>query len=316
MTKNHLDSLKKENQIFGVVSGDFVVKAVFTFIHENYICFVMEYMYGGDLGSLLEKCTAFEESWARFYISEIILATEYLHGLGIIHRDLKPDNMLLDSRGHIKLTDFGLSDMGFVISKEKKQALRISFAKGYEAENVEGSSTEVSLQKKIGRFKTMKNIKLGPTPRRKDEKKITLQPLFEEIGNLKKKAAPLKKMQRIIGTPDYMAPEVLRGEGLQNPVIDWWSVGVILFELLTGVPPFNDESPDLIFENIKELRIPWDQINIGYEEDSMSPEAADLIKNLLEPDPRKRLGVRGAGEIKQHRFFKGKRNNPNCYKNL
>jgi serine/threonine protein kinase len=79
MNKNHLNSLKKENDILKVLKGDFVVKAGFTFIHENYICFCMEYMYGGDLGSLLEKYTCFDEEIARFYIAEICLAVDSLH---------------------------------------------------------------------------------------------------------------------------------------------------------------------------------------------------------------------------------------------
>lgn len=120
MSKNHLDCLNKENQILKIVSSDFVVKALFTFTYENYICFVMEYMYGGDLGSLLEKYGCFDEEQARFYIAETILAVESLHLLNIIHRDLKPDNILLDSDGHTKLTDFGLSDLGFFVQKKKR----------------------------------------------------------------------------------------------------------------------------------------------------------------------------------------------------
>ncbi len=97
--KNQIDSLKKEKEIFGLVSNEFVVKAMFTFAHETYICFVMEYMRGGDLSSLLEKYYVFHEPMARFYICELISAVEYLHNMGIIHRDLKPDNLLIDSKG-------------------------------------------------------------------------------------------------------------------------------------------------------------------------------------------------------------------------
>lgn len=71
-------------------------------------------------------------------------------------------------------------------------------------------------------------------------------------------------MHRIIGTPDYIAPEIVNGSGsLSSPCIDWWSVGVILFEFLTGIPPFNDDSPEKIFENISNLKIEWEQIPIG-----------------------------------------------------
>ncbi|KAK6624938.1 hypothetical protein RUM44_011802 [Polyplax serrata] len=79
-------------------------------IHSVYL--VLEYMVGGDLKSLLSVYGYFDEQMAVFYISEVVLALQYLHNHGIIHRDLKPDNMLLSSKGHIKLTDFGLSRIG------------------------------------------------------------------------------------------------------------------------------------------------------------------------------------------------------------
>lgn len=79
MNKNHLNSLKRERDIFGLLKGEFVVQAVFTFTHQSYVCFVMEYMYGGDIGSLLQQYGYFDENTARFFISEIILAVDYLH---------------------------------------------------------------------------------------------------------------------------------------------------------------------------------------------------------------------------------------------
>lgn len=73
---------------------------------------VMEYMRGGDLGTLLDRFGCFNFMTARFYLAHIILALEHLHGRGIAHRDLKPENLLIGSDGHIKLTDFGLSEAG------------------------------------------------------------------------------------------------------------------------------------------------------------------------------------------------------------
>merc|ERR1712137_772458 len=74
----------------------------------------MEYINGGDLYSLLGAMGCFEEQMAKMYAAEIVLALEYLHEKGIVHRDLKPDNLLINSDGHIKLTDFDLSRYGIL----------------------------------------------------------------------------------------------------------------------------------------------------------------------------------------------------------
>lgn len=291
MSKNHLDSLKKENQIFKLVDGDFVVKAVFTFTYEIYICFVMEYMLGGDLGSLLEKYGRFDEDIARFYLSEIILAVKHLHSKNIIHRDLKPDNILLDSEGHIKLTDFGLSDIGFVIQNKKKQQelgdiLQIRSKIGEHNNSIQSISNSLSnnplnkskffQRSESNTYKDVINTKKSYNsntfnfPSKNEGKNIlddsayTPSLILSHNYSKKESILPCNKNKKMIGTPDYMAPEVIEGEGLQNPVIDWWSIGIILFEMLVGRPPFNDDSVEKIFENIKYYRIPWDEIPIGF----------------------------------------------------
>ncbi|GJN23543.1 hypothetical protein PR202_gb11202 [Eleusine coracana subsp. coracana] len=101
-----------------------------------------------------------------------------------------------------------------------------------------------------------------------------------------------------VGTPDYLAPEILLGTG-HGASADWWSVGVILFELIVGIPPFNAEHPQNIFDNILNRKIPWPHVP-----EEMSFEARDLIDKLLTEDPHQRLGANGASEVKQHPFFK------------
>ncbi|KAK9010029.1 hypothetical protein V6N11_036547 [Hibiscus sabdariffa] len=107
-----------------------------------------------------------------------------------------------------------------------------------------------------------------------------------------------RKKRSAVGTPDYLAPEILLGTG-HGATADWWSVGVILFELIVGIPPFNAEHPPTIFDNILNRKIPWPSLP-----DEMSLEAQDLIDRLLTEDPNQRLGARGASEVKQHVFFK------------
>ncbi|CAH2043869.1 unnamed protein product [Thlaspi arvense] len=107
-----------------------------------------------------------------------------------------------------------------------------------------------------------------------------------------------RKKHAVVGTPDYLAPEILLGMG-HGKTADWWSVGVILFEVLVGIPPFNAETPQQIFENIINRDIPWPNVP-----EEMSYEAYDLINKLLTENPVQRLGATGAGEVKQHHFFK------------
>lgn len=94
--------------------------------------------------------------------------------------------------------------------------------------------------------------------------------------------APLGSDERILGTPDYLAPELLLQQG-HGPAVDWWSLGVCLYEFMTGVPPFNDETPQKVFENILSRNIEWPQ-----DEESLSNEAVETIERLLEMDPLKR----------------------------
>ncbi|XP_072535416.1 serine/threonine-protein kinase greatwall isoform X2 [Salminus brasiliensis] len=100
----------------------------------------------------------------------------------------------------------------------------------------------------------------------------------------------------ILGTPDYLAPELLLGKP-HDFMVDWWALGVCLFEFLTGVPPFNDETPQLVFQNILNRDIPWPD---GEEE--LSLVARNAIEILLTTDMNKRAGLK---ELKAHPFFAG-----------
>lgn len=338
MGKNQLDSLKKEQQVFGVVSGEYVVKAIFSFVHETFLCIVMEYMKGGDISSLLEEYGLFEEETARFYTAEIILALEYLHQLHIIHRDIKPDNILVDSQGHTKLSDFGLSEFGVTqkISKNsgsfiyndnrRRTSLLILDVFQQKLPSVVFDSTQMVTSKRE-RFRNSlmkfsnENIR-EKSPSRSFEKilppDVRSSLLNSNLGNnivknenmhknsskgsIHRSSLKKSNMHRIIGTPDYIAPEILKGEDFNNPSSDFWSLGVMLFEFTTGSLPFNDDTIEKIFDNILHMRIPWDDIQIGEGEDCLSERTADLIKKLLEPDPKRRLNVL---EIKKHPFFEG-----------
>lgn len=241
--KNLVDQVITERNILATTQNPYVVQMYYAFQNKSNLFLFMEYLPGGDCASLLENVGYFDVGMAKLYIAETIMAIAYLHSKGVVHRDVKPDNLLISSEGHIKLTDFGLSRVGF-----------------FERAPAELASNSE-----------------------------------DESGTRKEKDAP--KGHRVVGTPDYLSPEALLGTGT-GASMDWWAAGVTLFEFLTGVPPFNDDTPEKIFQNILNRDIPWPDVP-----DEMPEDAQDLICKLLTMDPAKRLGANGVEEIKSHEFF-------------
>lgn len=246
-----------ERNIMAIASSEFIVNFYYSFQGQKNFYIVMEYCRGGDVFSLLQKHLqdnqAFSIEMAKQFISETILALKHLHSHNIVHRDLKPDNILICSDGHIKLTDFGLSELGL--------------------------------------------IDLDPLY----AETVISSPILSPNGDRSRKFGDSidKEAERFRGTPDYLAPEILLGEEHSTPV-DWWAVGILLFEFLYGCPPFNSDTPSEIFDNILSLNIPWPPRDI----DDTPKEAIDLIEKLLVIDPKKRLGANGAEEVMNHPFFK------------
>lgn len=110
-----------------------------------------------------------------------------------------------------------------------------------------------------------------------------------------------EKAYSCVGTPDYLAPEVIRALG-HDAAVDWWALGCVMYEFLTGEPPFAADSPEMVFRRI------LNDSNLYFdEEDGISKDAQDLIAQLLIKDPSNRIGnrARGVAEIKQHPFFAG-----------
>ncbi|GAB7364095.1 hypothetical protein MBLNU230_g4647t1 [Neophaeotheca triangularis] len=120
VAKNQVTNVKAERAIMmWQGESDFVAKLYWTFSSKDYLYLVMEYLNGGDCASLIKVLGNLPEDWTKKYIAEVVLGVQHLHGRQIVHRDLKPDNLLIDAKGHLKLTDFGLSRMG-LIGRQKR----------------------------------------------------------------------------------------------------------------------------------------------------------------------------------------------------
>ncbi|KAM4866376.1 ribosomal protein S6 kinase alpha-2 isoform 1-T1 [Thomomys bottae] len=212
---------KMERDILAEVNHPFIVKLHYAFQTEGKLYLILDFLRGGDLFTRLSKEVMFTEEDVKFYLAELALALDHLHGLGIIYRDLKPENILLDEDGHIKITDFGLS----------KEAIDHD-----------------------------------------------------------------KRAYSFCGTIEYMAPEVVNRRG-HTQSADWWSFGVLMFEMLTGSLPFQGKDRKETMALILKAKLGMPQF--------LSAEAQSLLRALFKRNPCNRLGagLDGVEEIKRHPFF-------------
>lgn len=180
------------------------------------IFMIMEYVSGGELFDYIVKNGKLQEHEARRFFQQIISGVDYCHRHMIVHRDLKPENLLLDHNRHVKIADFGLSNM-----------------------MLDGEFLRTSC-----------------------------------------------------GSPNYAAPEVISGKLYAGPEVDIWSCGVILYALLCGTLPFDDEHVPTLFRKIKSgiFAIP----------EYLNKSVISLLCQMLQVDPLKRANIE---EIKKHEWF-------------
>ena len=215
---------KTERDLMVKINSPFIVNIKSAFQDKEKLYIVTEFMQGGDMFFHMHVShEPFKTDKVKFYVMELILALDFLHKNNMVYRDLKPENILLDTKGHIKLTDFGLSKI---------------------------LETE-------------------------DDKAYT-----------------------ICGTPQYLAPEVILKKGYDKAV-DWWSLGCVMYEMLTGKLPFPIKKGLKLTGRIYQQKVDFPK--------KIDNNAKDLMQKLLIVDPNERLGSgpEGGEKIKNHPFFKG-----------
>jgi len=254
-----IPSIKAEREILAKSDNPWIVRMYFSFQDTTYLYLIMEYCPGGDLMSILMREDTLSVEWTKFYMAELASAIHSVHNLDYVHRDIKPDNILIDITGHIKLSDFGLS---------KKFT-------DNTASNFEGVGGGIN---SAGPVENKRQA--GPKNRNK-YKKQRRELLYSTVG-----------------TPDYMAPEILQQRGYSSAV-DWWSLGIITYECLVGYPPFYSDDGDAmqtcrkIIHHTTSLSMP--------PQSNLTKEAKHLLFRLI-CSHKRRLGFES---IKAHPFFNG-----------
>ena len=205
----------------------------------------------------------------RFYAAELVVALEYLHSLGIVYRDLKPENVMIQENGHIMLVDFDLS-------------ARFSPKTPRSSPNCNSvPKPELPKKKRLSLLhKFFCNTGIAPN----DDSLPSRTPNSSE-------SETESKCNSFVGTEEYVAPEIVAGNG-HDFAVDWWSLGVMLYEMLYGTTPFRGSNRKETFYRIlsKEPELVGETTSLR-----------DLIAKLLEKDPKKRIDVEG---IKGHDFFR------------
>ena len=206
-----------------------IVPLMASFQDSTNLYLVMEYMVGGDFLGLLLRKDILKEKKARWYIAEMILCVEEAHKLKWIHRDVKPDNFLISASGHLKISDFGLAfdghwahDQSYFYNQRNSLMEKLGI-------RVQGDSIDRKEGISIAAGMNLANVMME---RKERHEKPQVDGPGEKEGILqwRNQHGRRKLAKSVVGTSQYMAPEVIRGE-LYDGRCDWWSIGIILYEV-------------------------------------------------------------------------------------
>lgn len=261
---NETNHVLTERDILTTTRSEWLVKLLYAFQDPESLFLAMEFVPGGDFRTLLINTKYLKSAHARFYISEMFCAVNALHELGYTHRDLKPENFLIDAKGHIKLTDFGLA--AGTVSNERIESMKI-------------------------RLEEVKNLEFPGFKEKSIEDRRKIYHHMRETD--------VNYANSMVGSPDYMALEVLEGKKYDFTV-DYWSLGCMLFESLVSYTPFSGSSSNETYENLRHWKQTLRRPRLDNGRPAFSDRTWDLITRLI-ADPISRL--RSFEHVKRMPYF-------------
>lgn len=331
-----VDHINAERELMTNLDHPFIAKLFASFKNDSCLYLVMEAMGSGELFTHLRRDGHFQETVAKFYAAQVVELYRYLHSQSICHRELKPENMVHASNGYVKFVDFGFTKRLGSIGDLKNRSTAGNSTNGSSAAAVSSDSTARSsgLQLRL-RDDSEDSLTLVEKMTERTINCIegclsgvdSLGAVGVGLGKLAKricgidngnysvnnagktgyKISKLKPEEQLLsevrtytlcGTPEYIAPEILLNKG-HNTAADWWSLGILIYEMVAGFPPFCGEMPMEIYQNAlaDSPKFLGDKFS--------NPNLKNLINVLLDKSPDTRFGNRSAGadDVINHKWF-------------
>ncbi|XP_068142336.1 LOW QUALITY PROTEIN: 3-phosphoinositide-dependent protein kinase 1 [Drosophila tropicalis] len=321
------DYIKREREVMHMMTNvPGFVNLSCTFQDQRSLYFVMTYARKGDLLPYINRVGSFDVACTRHYAAELLLACEQMHRRNVVHRDLKPENILLDEDMHTLIADFGSAKV--MTPRERAYASEHCAATSTTDEDdvdddeyydqdldddddddVDDDDYEVDVDDDEDQQQNSSAADEVDSPRRHHhhnqdhlllrQNRRERQRLLQYSRAQQQRHNP-RRRGSFVGTAQYVSPEVLQN-GPITPAADLWALGCIIYQMISGLPPFRGSNDYVIFKEILRCAVDFPQ---GFDKD-----AEDLVRKLLKIEPRERLGAQDEfgfyESIRSHPFFNG-----------
>ncbi|XP_065361028.1 3-phosphoinositide-dependent protein kinase 1 isoform X2 [Calliphora vicina] len=276
-----------------------------TFQDSRSLYFVMTYAKNGDLLPYINKVGSFDVDSTRHYAAELVLACEQMHRRNIVHRDLKPENILLDEDMHTLIADFG--SVKILTNEERQQVNAFLLSGGIDLAKKARSQSGGSIGGGLGVGDYDDDVLDSQNEDDDDNDSSNSSndtgsggdDVDSPRGRRQQPRYHRKRRGSFVGTAQYVSPEVLQNAPI-TPAADLWALGCIIYQMMSGLPPFRGANDYVIFKEIIACNLDFPQ---GFDKD-----AEDLVKKLLKLNPAERLGAQDLSgryeSIRSHPFFK------------
>jgi 3-phosphoinositide dependent protein kinase-1 len=331
---NVINYIRSERALLASINYEGFINLKYTFQDVYSLYMALEYCPNGELYDQIRLKGRLTEADTRFYAAEIVLMLEQLRRANIVHRDLKPENLLLDIEGHLKLIDFGSAKK---LQQQQQQP-------GGEEEELDGDgnggaqTAASSAPPSPPLSPETVSPSASPTPQQQQQyhHQQNHHPLSSKhrsklTSSSSSSSSSCKREVSLVGTADYVSPEILNNERV-TCAADLWALGCVVYQMMIGRAPFKAMSEYLTFQLIVAGEWSFPSCDSGKGEGNggvgndndgtgattaipnhnnrdqgyvvVSEEAKDLITQLLQLNPRERLGANDIQDLKNHPFFR------------